>query len=133
MATGKVMSVEIDGNREIAAALKKYGTDAYLSFAKNLYREGEELIAEAKPITPIDKGTLRNSGYVEDPVLEPTQITVLAGFGGAAQGYAIYVHEDLSKYHNPPTQAKFLEDTLLQRSKGMTERIANRMNAELGK
>lgn len=54
---------------------------------------------------PVDKGDLRASAFVDE-----------TGHGEhyAAQvtyntRYAMYVHEDLTKYHAPPTQAKFLD------------------------
>lgn len=102
--------------------------------AQALYEEGEKSMTAAKRITPWLTGTLRASGYVKPP--ERTSgsmfgivktIVVTLGFGGASAPYAVYVHENLRAKHKAPTQAKFLEATMLQRRTGLTARLGRRI------
>jgi hypothetical protein len=132
MPVGRTITVEVKGVDELVRALKQKGVDAVHALAAELYKEAERVIAEAKPITPFDIGTLRNSGYVELPVIESGQVTVHAGFGGAAEAYAIFVHEDPFARHKPPTQYKFLEVTLNRMSGKMLERIGSGLKERLG-
>ena len=41
--------------------------------------------------------------------------------------YAVYVHEDLTKYHAPPTQAKFVEQPFRQLRPQMVEAVAKKL------
>ena len=54
---------------------------------------------------PIDTGELRESGIVVEQGAGETYAAQVE-FGTR---YALYVHEDLTVYHEPPTQAKFLD------------------------
>ena len=108
-----------------------------------LYMEAEEVISAAKPVTPVLHGHLRASGHVELPVEEGNSISVTLGFGGVAGsgnqggetnaeavGYAIPVHEDLTKHH-PVGGAKYLENPLNEKKSSMSERLAGRIEERL--
>lgn len=76
----------------------------------------DEVLVAAREITPMETGALRSTLSVEPRVSGNTYRLELKAGGPAQPGlrgdevdYAIYVHEDLSKYHTPPTSAKFLE------------------------
>lgn len=127
----KVLSVEIKGDKEVTAKLAAYGLNAARAMANALYEEAQGLITEAKEETPVDTGALRSSGHVELPQIEGTKVTVEAGFGGAAIDYAIFVHENLESFH-ATGNAKFLENPLNRRSRGMDARIAEKMRRLLG-
>ena len=124
-----------------------------------LYRQGlregseEAMAAEAEQIrqkaityTPIDTGALRRSSKVSQPRRVNQYVTnVSVTFGGPAPGagtigrsgrrapgyvdYAVYVHEDPSARHAPPTQWKFLERAWRERQRAMAARIARRAAA----
>lgn len=104
-----------------------------------LYQEGEELLTDAKRLTPVDTGTLRNSGHVRPPVATDSGAYVEVGFGGPAGagenaadvGYAIYVHEDLTARH-VVGQAKYLEAPLNARRATFAQRFAARVRAAMG-
>lgn len=89
-----------------------------------LYQEGQAILRDTLPITPIEFGNLRASGQVEGPTLEGGSLEVTIGFGGASAPYALYVHERLDAYHEPPTQAKFLETTVNEHAKDFAGRMA---------
>jgi hypothetical protein len=131
MPTGKVIEVEITGLDQLARNLAAQNELAIKDLAGAMYREAQALIAEAKVITPWKFGTLRSSGYVELPDIQGNQIIVTAGFGGAAQAYAIYVHEDPAAHHAPPTQYKFLEEPFNRRQPGLLDRITADLKARL--
>ena len=54
---------------------------------------------------PVASGTLKNSGD-----LQINGDEYIIGYGGAAAQYAMFVHENLTARHKPPTKAKFVED-----------------------
>jgi len=86
-----------------------------------LYQAGTVLMATSQALVPVDTGTLKRSGEVEQPVYtgDHVEITVGYGYGGAytakategnpdGRGYGYWVHELERNKHKPPTQAKFL-------------------------
>lgn len=69
-------------------------------------QQAEKIMTVAKQRTPVDTGALRSSGIVT-----AKGNGAELSFGGAASGYAIFVHEILTNAH-PVGQAKFLESAL---------------------
>jgi len=74
-----------------------------------LYAAGEAIKAIALPLTPIEFGHLRGGCYVNPPVRSAKGWVVEIGYQAA---YAAYVHERVELHHDPPTQAKFLEEAM---------------------
>jgi hypothetical protein len=82
----------------------------------------EEIMQQAHFLVPKDTETLRESARIFPPTADPggAGITFGFGFGGAinpktgnpVDTYTVPVHEILDVYHEPPTQAKFLEEPL---------------------
>jgi hypothetical protein len=71
----------------------------------------DPVLEQSRTYCPVKTGTLRNSGYLE-VMQEGTGgvISAEVGYGrGGFPSYTIFVHEDMEKYHVPPTQAKFLQ------------------------
>lgn len=96
-----------------------------------LYAEANAILAKAIPLTPIDTGNLRASGHVTLPKVSGDSVEVEIGFGGAAAGYAIYVHERMDAAHAAPTQAKFLEQPVLEAQPGLAERLGARIDLRI--
>jgi hypothetical protein len=96
--------------------------------AAALYVEAQIEMTEAKRRTPWEFGVLKASGHTSLPLIEGREIRVMMRFGGAAAGYAIYVHEDMEAFHPRGGQAKFLESTLLESAPHMAKRVAHRMD-----
>jgi hypothetical protein len=86
------------------AKLNKIATRFPDRVAAALYQIAQQIMTEAKRRCPVakDGGTLRASGQVSQPVREGRKISVLLSFGGAADAYAIAVHETISE-HDPPS------------------------------
>ena len=107
------------------ANMKRLGKDALKQLARNLYTEGEELLAEAIPLTPLEFSPLRNSGRVELPRISGNRVSVTVGFGGPAAPYALYVHEmpSTNNFTTPGTGPKYLERPARRRARGLAGRI----------
>ncbi len=70
---------------------------------------GQRIFDRSQELVPVDTGALKNSGYVETETI-PDGFEVRIGYAkGDDPPYANFVHEDLTKHHDAPTQAKFLE------------------------
>ncbi len=124
------MNIEIKGLDEVMRKLGKAGAGAQRELAAALYEEAQGIRTESLPEVPVDTGTLRGSGTVTDPEIKGKSVLVQMGYGGAASEYAMKVHEDLKAYHKVG-KAKYLEDPVNRRSKGMGGRIAGRLRIVL--
>lgn len=145
-----ISGITIEGLPELLAALDAWGPRAKTKLGLALEEVCQELITKAKWLTPHDFGYLRASGHVESAVESPVGVSVTCGFGGnagvgnvagesnaEAVNYAVYVHEDLSKRHEPPYgkggQAKFLETPLLELAPNLEHKLAAILRDELSR
>jgi hypothetical protein len=94
--------------------------------SKALYQEAQIEMTESKRRVPVDTGTLRASGFVMEPQRSGRNISVTMAYGGAAEQYAVIVHEDLEAHH-PNGQAKYLESVIKESAPHMRDRIAARI------
>jgi hypothetical protein len=85
----------------------------------------EPVLLQAQIYCPEKTGALKNSGYLEvEQQGTGGSITAEVGFArGGIPSYAIYVHEDMTKYHVPPTQAKFLQTAIDEILPNIAEQI----------
>jgi hypothetical protein len=74
-----------------------------------LQRVGQDLLARAAPLAPIDEGTLRASGHVELERLDAGRQEVVVSFNTP---YAAVQHERTDYEHPRGGQAKYLEEPL---------------------
>lgn len=154
--------VRVTGSAEMRRAIQAAGARALQLTAQACYLEAERVMAKSKQEVAVGvDGVLRGSGFVRPPELAGTKITVTLGYGGAAQQYALAVHEG-TKPHFPPVNAlkrwakkflgdeklafvvaraiskrgtkatKYLERPLREEASGMGERIARHIKAGLG-
>jgi hypothetical protein len=119
-------AVQIRGLEELRRKLAGMTVPLLDRFAAALYQEAEVEMTEAKRRTPVETGALRASGHVQPPVRTRRDVSVRLVFGGAAAGYAIYVHENMEALHNPG-QAKFLESVVLESVPYLAARVAARV------
>ena len=116
-------AVEIEGEKELVAAMKKAMTLFPKFLGKELYQEGERIMTDSKAnYAPVDLGTLRSSGFVQQPVFNKTSAEVTLGYGGAAASYAVIQHENMS-YRHTVGGPKYLERPVLHAKKSMSNRI----------
>jgi hypothetical protein len=104
--------IEVSGNDDLLDKLVKGGRNAVELSGRFLYKHASEVFMQSQYEVPVDTGALRSSGYVTTPYIVGKDVGVAIVYGGAAAPYALWVHEILENYHEPPTKAKFLEDPL---------------------
>ena len=97
-----------------------------------LYEEAQDILTASQVLCPVDTGALQNSAQVSSPEITPMGATVEIGYGGPAIGYAMAVHEDVSKRHAKPTQAKFLEVPVNRARRGFAARMKARLTSLAG-
>lgn len=90
--------------------------------AKKVVQYAETIMTAAKKLTPVDFGTLRNSGNVLIAEISEAQIRVQLVFGGAAAPYALVVHERLDVKHTVG-QAKFLSTPMRELAPKLNEAL----------
>jgi hypothetical protein len=93
------------GVSEMVALLKQIGQKFPDRVSAALYQEAQVIMTESKRRCPVakDGGVLRASGAVSQPVRGAGRnISVTLSYGGAADAYALAVHEHLS-VHSPPS------------------------------
>lgn len=119
-------AVKVSGFKALEQTLKgiRQQAEANALVGPELLMAGEFVMTEAKKDTPVEFGTLRNSGRV-DLKIDGRRATVTLGF---YTDYAIYVHENLRARH-PIGRAKFLERAV-NRNKRNIEKIVARGMAE---
>jgi phosphoribosylcarboxyaminoimidazole (NCAIR) mutase len=123
----QTFTFELDGAKELRNMLEVSGKDAGKVVGQVIQEEANMIFAKAMILTPIDTGALRGSGGVSAPMNMPQGIGVDIFFGGPAAPYAMYVHEILGNYHNPPTQAKYLEQPFMERLPEIQQNMARRI------
>lgn len=86
--------IRITGAKEIVRALEVAGDRGRRLAAAALYQEAERVMSDSKQEVAVGvDGVLRASGFVRLPTDDGRKIEVEMGYGGAAAGYALYVHE----------------------------------------
>ena len=123
----QIFTFELEGARELRNMLELSGKDAGRVVGQVILEEANMIFAKAMVLTPIDTGALRGSGGVSAPMNMPSGIGVDIFFGGPAAPYAMYVHEILGNYHNPPTQAKYLEQPFMERLPEIQQNMVRRI------
>lgn len=114
------------GLGSLKAKLNSLGDGANSVAATVLYQESEKIITDAKRLTPVLTGDLRNSGFVRPPLICKSGVSVELGFGGAAASYAVFVHERVDIPHKVG-QAKFLEAAFVARKDAVMVRLTEEL------
>lgn len=84
----------VRGSRELQAALRAAGPRAEQGLRAGIHVEAEQIMAASKQEAPVGTdGVLRASGFVEAPKKVGNRVGTVFGYGGAAKGYALFVHE----------------------------------------
>lgn len=122
-------SSEVVGVQTALRGMREFRLRTRDNIVAGLKIVGQIVFDESQRLVPVDTANLKSSGLV-----------VNTGSGFAARviisyttNYAIFVHEDLTKYHTPPTQAKFLSQAVLNKmaecNKAMGRRVGARTTA----
>lgn len=128
---GQRSGLLVAGMDELLATMQSIPARLGQRMAGTMYRHAEEIMTDAKRLTPVDTGALRGSGHVRSPVVTPRMVAVTLGFGGPAIRYALVQHER-TDFHHTVGQAKFLEQPLRQRVPHLLQQLAVDIREELG-
>lgn len=72
----------------------------------------QPIFDRSQELVPVDTGALKDSGYLEIRIAG-NKINAEVGYGrGGVPIYSVFVHENLEMFHEPPTQAKFLQTAI---------------------
>ena len=136
-------SVEFEGLEKALKQLGAYTERVEKAIESALFIEGEQTMAESRPLVPVKDGILKASGFVSLPKTEGDDIFVDIGYGGPAGsgnqngetntkdvGYAVFVHEILTNFHRVG-QAKYLEAAINKRKPDYSDRLARRIRARV--
>ena len=120
--------LDLTGDEELVNALKAGKEHTPQAIAQAIWEEANMIFAKSQILVPVDTGVLRGSGGVSAPEgLGGGRTYVDIFYGGPAAPYALYVHEILGNYHNPPTQAKYLEQPFMEALNTIQKNIAGRI------
>ncbi len=97
---------------------EKKAQDAEEEFARTV------ILPQCQEECPVDKGVMRDSLGVERVGSE-----IHIGGGGAASGYILRQHQDLSLNHPNGGKAKFIQDPVEQHAKEMAAFIEKRIKS----
>lgn len=92
----------------------------------------DTIMPDSKEQCPFRTGELRRSATVnpaEDMEVSQGRVVIPFGYGTT---YAVYVHEMIGSYHEPPTKAKFLEDPVLQHEGELMGYLDDRLASFIG-
>jgi hypothetical protein len=133
------VSVEMEGGEQLQKIIDRAASDsgARAGLEQAMFGFATKILNESKKIIPIDTGSLRNSGRVEDPKVSNGVIEVAITYGGSGAPYAAIVHEDMTMDHSPSKltavtkrprrgQAKFLEIPVMANAPSFARDIAAR-------
>jgi len=107
---GITVTVSSIGVPKYMASLKNWTPKMERAAERGVQKAVKYLLKETLVVTPELTGILKKSGatFVKKAGKETIGVVY---FNDHICPYAIYVHEDLTKYHKPPTMAKFLQKT----------------------
>lgn len=101
----------VTGAREAAGTLMALARKSPRAMERALYKYGNTEMTEAKRLTPVEFGDLRDSGAASQPEWQGEKLSMELSFGDSSIDYALAVHEDLEAHHDNG-EAKFLEKPL---------------------
>jgi len=137
MATNDFFTIHAEGFERMRARLSGFAQRYPQEVKAALKTEAEIIMTESKKQVPVDTGSLKNSGFVNEPTQSGQTISIKLGYGGIATKvnprsgeittvYAIYVHENMG-YHHTVGKAKFLEDPIAKSREKLMNRIIYRV------
>ena len=127
MASKMGIKFDLMGDKELVNALKSGKESSPKAVAQAIWEEANTIFAKSQILVPVDTGVLRGSGGVSAPQMGNLGYFVDIFYGGPAAPYALFVHEIIGNYHKPPTQAKYLEQPLMESMDGLQQRIKGRI------
>jgi hypothetical protein len=122
-----IYSFTLDGGEELKNMLRAAGDGSGKEAGQAIWEEANKIFAKSQVLVPVDTGVLRGSGGVSAPQADAKDLFVDIYYGGPAAPYALMVHEIQGNYHNPPTQAKYLEQPFMEALPEIQKNMAARI------
>lgn len=100
-----MITIRMEGLSKMKLALARITFRYSRGYKRGLKIATKFIFDKSQELVPVDTGHLKSSGYWEvrgDGFRATSSITYSAR-------YAIYVHENLFVFHEPPTTAKFVD------------------------
>ena len=131
---GLELGIDNSGISGLETALSTVRENALPAAGAALYARGEAIMLEsADNWVPVEWGTLRDTGFVDEPIYESGYVTVRLHYGGGpAAAYAVIQHEDTTLNHPGQGQAKYLEGPVLESLQSFPEDFAMEFGLALG-
>jgi len=142
---GDVVNIDfkVVGLDTLQKKLDEFLKDYPNEVAGAVYSEAETIMTLSKKEVPTDTSALKDSGFVEKPIVGKEKVSVKLGYGGVATkinpksgepttSYAEIVHENLLATH-PSGKAKYLEDPIREREPEIAKSIVKRVKIRLAK
>jgi hypothetical protein len=120
---------ELLGAAELRAKLVAIAGETPKRVAGGMYRIALRVRTRSMERTPVEWGTLKGSHEVKQPVTAGGDISVEISVGGAAEEYAIYVHEDPEAHHEHG-EYKFLEKSVHEAASTFLPDLAKEIGIE---
>lgn len=118
------LNIKVLGTQKIKERLRRMEGLIPNAVAQGIYLEGNNVMTESKEMSPVEWGTLKNSGYVTLPEMHGGRLVSELGYGGPAAEYAVVQHEHIEYRHPEGGEAKFLEKPFYQRAPSIPSNIA---------
>lgn len=123
--------MKLVGTAEMKGNLLELARRSRKAIERGVKEFAEVEMTEMKKNVPVDTGTLKSSGYVDAPKREGNTVSIELGFGGAAEDYAIPVHEDMEAFHRVGGP-KYVERPLAQSAPHFADRVGASVKDDLG-
>lgn len=123
------------GVKEMLSVLRQIQRTNPGRIGRALRAEGRIEMTESKRRVPVDKGDLRDSGMVSEPIINGNNVSVILSYGGGDYPHdpvvPIIQHEDFDLLHKVGGP-KYLESVLDESEPYMGERLARRLHLSSG-
>ena len=120
-------SFTLEGADELKNMLRASGEGSGQMVGQAIWEEANRIFAKSQVLVPVDTGALRGSGGVSAIQSDGKDAFVDIFYGGPAAPYALLVHEIQGNHHNPPTQAKYLEQPFMEALPEIQKNMAARI------
>lgn len=118
------IKIKIKGDKEMLAALNKIAREFPKKVAASVHKQSEKIMIKSKrDFVPVDIGTLKGTGMVEEPKISGGKISVTLAYGGPAAPYADEQHENM-EYAHTHGGSKYLERPLKEAVPKLANEIA---------
>lgn len=118
--------IKIEGVQTSIMAMRKKATNTKKTVAEAMYQCAQIVYRKSQKLVPVDTGDLKRCGRV---VRGPQTGLQSVSYVEYVNEYAVPVHEILTAYHEPPTQARYLADAVSASRGTMTAAVKRQVLA----